>query len=347
MRKSIPKTPTNQKPRKPTNFPATPNNSLAIEPSADLLSNTSAVHIIFSGDNAVIYAHDGTTRIGGFGDRDKLIASLTEKYQYVIQHERERYEQKFAPVLALTATNSNLPAHDLVKLIPDCRTYVELFGAIPWFCAKQPTKVEIYNDHLGLNYNLFSMWRDPKAMRVFCLMNRAIENIDESKAVEFVSDENNHIWFRSFVWFRMAYRFLGAHIEHKQAAGLFPGRNLKVYETFDAATNQALDQLYKSLRFADPVLPNIHGRLFRVQYEDYPWQKVIDIYDTPETVFVCDLREQWFKQKGWGNFEQFVTKINALQGKAVLLAHPAQYDMLTPFSRWAHFNDDEVRVSIK
>jgi hypothetical protein len=321
---------------------------LEINIDVDLLPNTSAAHVIFSDNTAIVYAPQETTRISNFGDRDKLVAELTEKYKYVVQHERDKFETKFAPVLSLTTAHANLPAHDVVKLIPECRTYVELFGAVPWFCAKQPSKVEIYNDHLGLNYNLFSMWRDPKAMRVFCLMNRAIEAIDESRAVEFVTDQETHIWFRSFAWFRMVHRFLGAHLEHKQAAGLFPGRNPKTYETFDTNNNPGLAQLYEAMRFADPVLPNIHGRLFRVQYEDYPWQKIVDIYDTPETVFVCDLQKKWFEQSGWESFEQFVTKINKVQGKVALLVHPEYYEMLAPFSRWVHYDtDDEVLVVTK
>ncbi|KKL08519.1 hypothetical protein LCGC14_2575070, partial [marine sediment metagenome] len=46
--------------------------------------------------------------------------------------------------------------------------------------------------------------------------------------------------------------------------------------------------LYELFDRVDEMLGTIHGRFYRVQIEHYSLDKIIDIYDGPETVFWAD-----------------------------------------------------------
>ncbi|MGE0610605.1 MAG: DNA adenine methylase [Pirellulales bacterium] len=89
-------------------------------------------------------------------------------------------------------------------------------------------------------------------------------------------------------------------------------------------------------------LPEIAERLLRVQIENRPWVEVIDLYDSPETLFYCDppyVHDSRGDRKAYG-FEMtdgdhrlFARRLHKIKGRAAVSGyHCALYDEL--FADW-------------
>jgi DNA adenine methylase len=92
------------------------------------------------------------------------------------------------------------------------------------------------------------------------------------------------------------------------------------------------------------ALPAIADRLLRVQIENRPATNVIQLYDSPQTLFYCDppyLHETRGDTNAYGyemtdaQHQELSEVLNAVSGKAAISNYPcAQMDRLYPAPKW-------------
>ena len=160
----------------------------------------------------------------------------------------------------------------LLPLIPDHHCYCEVFGgAASLLFAKEPSKVEVYNDLDSGVVAFFRIFHDHDALEVF---KRKCFYTSYSRELYF---EYQDTWqeqtdpieraYRWFVMNRMA--FNGRMYNGGWSCG--PTRNWAKHMT------RAIDNL-----------DNFVGRLRNVQIDNRGWEQVIQAYDDSTTLFYLD-----------------------------------------------------------
>lgn len=208
-----------------------------------------------------------------------------------------------------------------VMELPRHKLYVDLFGHYPTFLLHTPSGVEVFNDQDRLVEGFFRVLRTPDALQEFCLLHRMLSNgpamIDEQGVLRLLRDSEQPTLLRIYCWFRLAKHLFR---RHQQAnLGLFAQRGIN-YSVLDGP-DPLSHETAAFLAAIDPDLPNLHGRLGRVQYEHYPWQKVLDIYDGPDTLFGIH-REDVLDQE-WPEISE---RVAGLKGQALFYCYTPKED---------------------
>jgi len=161
-------------------------------------------------------------------------------------------------------------AASIVKLFPPHRTYVEVFGGAAWVLfRKDPStsKVEVYNDIHGDLVNLFRVVKHRPSALVEC--------------------------FRLALFSRQTYYWFLKEFDHpvddevdRAARFLFLIRS-----AFGSSIGQGwgFSRTQPAKRLVDPEFLNtVATRLDRVYIDNRSFEKVIALYDSPETLFYLD-----------------------------------------------------------
>jgi len=176
----------------------------------------------------------------------------------------------------------------LLSLLPPHRTYVEVFGGgASLLFAKAPSAVEVYNDIDEGLVNFLRVLRDPwKFERLFFLLRwtpysrlehreagpesgeRIIGNSGKSEAF---SPDVVRAW-RTFVRLRQSVN-----------GDVKGGWSFSV-----RSSSRGMSRCVSGWLSAVELLPAIHERLRSVQIEYLDWRRILDIYDTSETLFYLD-----------------------------------------------------------
>lgn len=151
-----------------------------------------------------------------------------------------------------------------------------------------PSPVEVYNDLDSGALYFFETLRNAVRRESFRrLLNNvsSFKKYDYSKLMKGYRDTTIQDLDRITLWYICARSILKEHLKELGAKKLF--RRVGDYEVFKRNSKAAF--IYRELQEVDPILPEVHGRLFRMQFEHYPFEKVIQIYDGPDTLFIADL----------------------------------------------------------
>lgn len=247
--------------------------------------------------------------------RDLGYVVLVYKYKFVAEWftpisslvEATGYEDFDAP----TAPSIDFDLAEIGKVLPERSTYVELCGGgAPLFMSRSPVPVEVYNDCDHHVVNLFDQLRDPRSFQWFFLLSRLftinsyLHPILLRKLLRQVDKEDAVII--AYLW----YCYLRQVCILSKDAG--PSVSFVEGTTFDA------------LSVIDTIFPEIHGRLFRMQHENNSWEKILDIYDSENTMFWVDPSEYGMNAVHVGsksedtNFDVLLSKLNAVKGVVAL-----------------------------
>src|SRR5213594_1949261 len=166
----------------------------------------------------------------------------------------------------------------LLPLLPACHHYVEPFaGSAAVVLNREPSPVETYNDIDSEVTNFFRVLRDRKEKLVEQI---GLTPFSREEFYRALSEENvaNDIERarRFFVRARQVRTGLA------QTASL--GRWANCKNTSRAGMSGVVSRWIGSVR----MLPQIAERLLRVQIENRPAREVIELYDSPSTLFYCD-----------------------------------------------------------
>jgi len=207
--------------------------------------------------------------------------------------------------------NKNRMLKKLLPLIPEHRTYVEVFGGgAALLLAKAPAGVEVYNDIDEDLVNFFRVVRDnfEEFQEYVMLTPYSRLEYDHSKLV--FRQTKNPVK-------RAALFFIIARQSYASEWGVGWGYTIQESVRSMAATNSA----YLS---AIEMLPQIHRRLMQVQIECKDWADILQRYDTPDTFFYLDppYKAEQRYQYTFDQHELLIEVIQALKGKVMLSGYP-------------------------
>jgi DNA adenine methylase len=167
----------------------------------------------------------------------------------------------------------------LLPLLPECRHYCEPFGgSAAVLLNRPPAPVETYNDLDGELVNFFRVLREQKAalLEAIGLTPFSREEFCRACTVPEGPLEPLERARRFFVRARQVRTGLA------QTASL--GRWANCKGTSRAGMSGAVSRWLGSVAGLAPLAE----RLLRVQIENRPALEVIDLYDSPDTLFYCD-----------------------------------------------------------
>lgn len=185
----------------------------------------------------------------------------------------------------------------VLSFFPKHKIYVEPFGG----CAsvllnKSPSEIEVYNDLNKDLYNLFSILREPNKANALKI---AIENTPFSRQE-----------------FNASFRNTKDSIE--KARRLFIRSQLNIFsdnKTFDIQNNNLVSTL-DSWNQQPQIIEYASKRLKQTIVENKDAMDVIDLYDSPDTLFFIDYpfsADQFSVQE-----KLLIKKIIGLEGKVIL-----------------------------
>lgn len=162
----------------------------------------------------------------------------------------------------------------LRSYLPTCHTYVEPFGGgASVLLDREPSPVEVYNDLDRALYDFFTTLTDPA---LFSRFYRRVEAMPYHRAVY---NEYRATWQqcvgveRAVRWFVVARQSFSGH---------------HGFGTAVTASSRHMSSAVSGWLSIVGLLPEIHARLSRVQFECVDWRVVLDRYDTPDTLMYCD-----------------------------------------------------------
>jgi DNA adenine methylase len=198
----------------------------------------------------------------------------------------------------------NRLATKIISLLPEHTTYVEPFaGGAQVFFHKQPSKVEVLNDLNSEIVNFFRVcqWHHGELVRYlkYCVMSRKLYEILTASNPETLTDVQR------------AGRFL--YLQKNSFGGLVVKQNY--HYTVIHQPN------YNPGRIPDTI-EKAHQRLQRVQIECLPYEKILEKYDRPATLFYLD-PPYWNRQLYRFNFstqdfEGLEKRLHKIKGKFIL-----------------------------
>jgi DNA adenine methylase len=206
----------------------------------------------------------------------------------------------------------------IIALFPEHHTYCEVFGgSAAVLLAKQPSKVEIFNDVDDSLVNLFRVIRDPDLcdrLQKACqgtLYARSEFKLAQEPTVDPVERAR-----RFLVRQRMSRSGLGERWS---------------YSVEDSRRNMA--SVVRRWQASIERLSGLHQRLRTVQIEQADWQEILDRYDSHGTLFYLDppyrqetrIGGRYPHEMTRGDHDELVQRILRVKGKVVLSGyqHPS------------------------
>lgn len=222
----------------------------------------------------------------------------------------------------------------LLPLLPICHHYCEPFGGSgAVLLNRPPSPVETYNDLDGEVANFFRVLREDKEklIEAIGLTPFSREEFDIACAID---PEQNYLERarRFFVRARQVRTGLA------QTASL--GRWANCKNTSRAGMSDVISRWLGSIE----DLPEIAERLLRVQIENRPALNVIQLYDSPDTLFYCDPPYVHLTRGDNSSYGYEMTDdehrdlakvLNSVQGRAAISNYQCELmDELYPASKW-------------
>jgi DNA adenine methylase len=166
----------------------------------------------------------------------------------------------------------------LLPLLPRCHHYCEPFaGSAAVLLNREPSSVETYNDLDGEVVNFFRCLRDDKVRLIEAIGLTPFSREEFSCACELDP---------SLPPLERARRF---YVRARQVrTGLAQTASLGRWANCKSTSRAGMSGVISRWLGAVESLPEIAGRLLRVQIENRPAIDVIQLYDSPDTLFYCD-----------------------------------------------------------
>lgn len=223
----------------------------------------------------------------------------------------------------------------LLPLLPECHHYCEPFsGSAAILLNRSPSPVETYNDIDGEVADFFRVLRDHSESLIRSL---ALTPFSREEYYEAIYGDQKNISS-----LERARRF---YIKARQTrTGLAQTASLGRWANCKNTTRAGMSGVVSRWLGGVEALDAIANRLLRVQIENRPALHVIELYDSPETLFYCDppyLHATRGDSKAYG-FEMdeaqhclLAEALNACQARVALSGydHPLM-DKLYPASKW-------------
>jgi DNA adenine methylase len=208
-------------------------------------------------------------------------------------------------------------ASRIIEYFPNHRVYAEPFGgSAAVLLAKEPAKIEIYNDYDQELVNFFLVLRDPVS---FAKLRRAVESTPYARAEFQLAKERCDDSIES------ARRFIVRYRQSRMGLG----------KEWNYCVNDVRAEMpiaVKRWRAGIGYLPEVHKRFQNIQIECADWRTIISRYDGPETLFYVDPPYHPDTRIGGGyrheltheDHRELVGRLLATQGMIVLSCYDHQ-----------------------
>lgn len=201
---------------------------------------------------------------------------------------------------------------EVAESLPDAQLYVEVFaGRSPLFCYRNAAPVEVLNDYAGRIVSFFRMLRSPEDFHWFCLMSHYHPpwyRVEDHLLPKFM-DVARDALVSTYIWYlRMWQVFARYHDQLDVRAVVPPGIP-------DDPTKRVLYAMHAT----DPLLTQLHNRIYRTQVESLAPEKILEIYDSEDTLFWVDFPVHFGDDSE--NFTlQFLELLSDVKGKVAIYA---------------------------
>jgi DNA adenine methylase len=222
----------------------------------------------------------------------------------------------------------------LLPMLPACRHYCEPFsGSAAVLLNRTPSPIETYNDLDGEVCNFFQVLRDQKDALIEAIGLTPFSREEFSKAC---------ILDSSLSPLERARRF---YVRARQVrTGLAQTASVGRWANCRDTSRRGMSGVISRWLGGVEALPEIAQRLLRVQIENRPANDVIQLYDSPETLFYCDPPYIHTTRGDSKAYEYEMTDrehrclaevLNSIEGKVALSNYDCELmDQLYPASRW-------------
>jgi len=167
----------------------------------------------------------------------------------------------------------------LLPLLPECHHYCEPFGgSAAVLLNRNPSPIETYNDLDGQVVNFFRMLRSDKDQLIEAIAMTPFSREEFSIACGKLDRRISNL--------ERARRFF---VRARQVrTGLAQTASIGRWANCKNTTRNGMSGVVSRWLGSVEQLPDIAGRLLRVQIENRPAHEVIDLYDSKDTLFYCD-----------------------------------------------------------
>lgn len=262
----------------------------------------------------------------------------------VVEYKEQRSRTPPPPISQLTARKKLIPfgwyggkfSHLdwLLPLLPDCHHYCEPFaGSGAVLLNREPASVETFNDLDGEVVNFFRVLREEKDRLIEAIGLTPFAREEFAIACETSPDLSP---------LERARRF---YVRARQVrTGLAQTASIGRWANCKNTSRAGMSGVISRWLGAVEDLPAVAERLLRVQIENRPATEVIQLYDSPETLFYCDppyVHSTRGDSKAYGfemtdrQHEALAAVLNGAQGMVALSNYQADIlDELYPAPKW-------------
>jgi len=222
----------------------------------------------------------------------------------------------------------------LLPLLPRCRHYCEPFGGSgAVLLNREPSPIETFNDIDGEVVNFFRVLRDKRDELIRAILLTPFSREEFGIACQLDPDLPD---------LERARRF---YVRARQVrSGLAQKASLGRWANCKNTSRAGMSGVISRWLGAIDHLPWIAERLLRVQIENRPGLEVIEIYDSPETLFYCDppyVHATRGDTKAYGNemsdedHRGLAKILNKVKGKVAISNYQCDLmDELYPPAKW-------------
>lgn len=185
----------------------------------------------------------------------------------------------------------------LLPLLPETKSFVEVFGgSMVVTMNRKPSPIETYNDINGEVVNFFRMLREKPEELITALYLTPHSRKEYESAWMDPADTPLEQARKFFVRLRQSFLATGSQNRQKGWESSIRESRCKISEAVNKNLN-SVENLWKVVR-----------RIKEVQIECRPWQKIMEFYDTPETLLYLDPPYDREKRSGGSDYKHDFTE---------------------------------------
>jgi DNA adenine methylase len=228
----------------------------------------------------------------------------------------------------------------LLPLLPPCRHFVDVFGGSGAVVMNRlPSPLETYNDLDKDVVHFFRVIRDPTKLQELLRQLELTPYSREERTMAHLSlhrpesEELDEI--------ERARRFFVLARQSTRGQVQFQGSPLGIWKFTRDVLSRGIAGTVSSWQYGIDGLAAVAARFRTIQVENYPAIRIIELYDTPDTLFYCDppyvqdTRETSHRRRDYTNemsdndHRALAAALHKIKGRAAISGFPSQlYDEL-------------------
>jgi DNA adenine methylase len=228
----------------------------------------------------------------------------------------------------------------LLPLLPPCRHFVDVFGGSGAVVMNRaPSPIETYNDIDKDVVHFFRVIRDPPKLQELLRQLELTPYSREERTMAHLSLHRPES--EELAEIERARRFFVLARQSTRGQVQFQGSPLGLWKFTRDVLSRGMAGTVSSWQYGIDGLAAVAARFRTIQVENYPAIRIIELYDTPDTLFYCDppyvqdTRETSHRRRDYTNemsdndHRDLAAALHKIKGRAAISGFPSQlYDEL-------------------